>query len=447
VPQGRVRVIQHLEGGIVETIHVQEGSVVREGDALIQLNLATSGVNRNELLARLDAQVLIRARLDAQSRGVDPVYPEVEATRQPDMVRAQNRAYEARKRELENSLSVIESQMRQKELEVQELEARMRSLQTKRRDLGSSTGPLQQQLRQKELEVQEMESRAGVAQRNLELARERRKMSESLLKQGLVPRMEHLQLEAETESLEGELQNIRASIPRARASMAEIRARMADELQAVNSEINNLEPSLPRARVAVQELKQKAEGERAKFRREAEEEITSVEQALSRIGELLKEATEQRGRALVRSPIDGVVKNLASNTIGGVIKPGDPIMQIVPTDETLVVQARLNPTDRGYVREGQRATVKVSTYDYVRYGGLDGEVDLVAPDASLTKDGTPYFQVTVKTQKTYLGENPGDLPITPGMQATIDIHTGTKSVMDYIVKPVLKLRHEAFRER
>ena len=161
----------------------------------------------------------------------------------------------------------------------------------------------------------------------------------------------------------------------------------------------------------------------------------------------MKQADSQELRTEIRSPINGVVKNLGFNTIGGVVKPGDPIMEIVPTGDSLVIEAKLRPVDSGYVQVGQKATAKISTYDYSRYGGLDGEVIQVAPDSSTEQDGTPFFRVIVKTDKTYLGDEPGNYPITPGMEATVDIHTGTKSVLDYLVRPVLKLKHEAFRER
>jgi len=163
--------------------------------------------------------------------------------------------------------------------------------------------------------------------------------------------------------------------------------------------------------------------------------------------EVLKRATEQGSRAEIKSPIGGVVKNMRFNTIGGVINPGEPVLEIVPTGENLVVQTRLNPTDRGYVTEGQDAPVKISAYDYARYGGLEGTVILVAPNTSLDENGQHYFRVVVQTERNYLGSIEGSLSIVPGMQATVQIHTGQKSVMDYLVKPVLKLRDEAFRER
>src|SRR5262249_48208081 len=108
---------------------------------------------------------------------------------------------------------------------------------------------------------------------------------------------------------------------------------------------------------------------------------------------------------------------------------------------------KLNPVDRGFVRTGQKALVKIDTYDYARYGGIDGEVVSVAPDSTVPENGAPYFKVVIRTEKPYLGKAEDGFAIAPGMGATVDIHTGTKSVMAYLLRPVLKLRAEAFRER
>lgn len=381
VPQGKVKVIQHLEGGIIERIFVAEGARVGAGEPLLRLDLATAGVNRKELLARLDNALLRRARVRALSEGTALAVPADAAGRQPDVAEAERQAYAARKRELE-----------------------------------SSAGALREQVRQRELEVQELEAKRKAAATNLGLARERLKLSESLLQDGLTARMEHLRLQSETETLEGELQA--------------------------------LGPALPRARAAVAEAGQRLREAEDRFRREARDELGETEQTISRVQELLAQATEQGARAEIRSPIDGVVKKLRTNTIGGVVTPGEAIMEIVPSADKLVVEARLNPTDRGYVDAGQPAMVKISTYDFVRYGGLHGTVTQVAPDASTdAKTGAVYFEVIVETDKSWLGSKPGSLPITPGMQATVDIRTGSRTVMDYLLKPVLKLRDEAFRER
>jgi adhesin transport system membrane fusion protein len=183
------------------------------------------------------------------------------------------------------------------------------------------------------------------------------------------------------------------------------------------------------------------------FRREALEQLSQNERDVARIRETLTKATDQQRRTQITSPIEGVVKSLRFNTIGGVVRPGDPIMEIVPTSDKLVIEAKLDPRDVGYVRVGQAAVVKLSTYDFARYGGLDGTVIYLSADSYTMPDGRTYFRVQAETDKTYLGAEPGDLPIRPGMMATVDIHTGRKAVITYMLKPVLRLKSEAFRER
>ena len=380
VPQGKVKMVQHLEGGIIEALFVAEGDMVKKGASLLQLDLASSGTNLEELQVRLDSELLVRARLVAESQGTEIKFPPAAADRRPTLANAQRQAYEARKRELSSTLSIMQEQVKQKQAETKELAARTKAVK-----------------------------------RNYKLAGERLKMSKSLLSEGLTAKIEHLELEAEVESLDGELRS--------------------------------LQPSLPKALAAVEEATQRLQEGESRFRREAQDELGKVEQNIARVNELINQAEEQGSRAEIKSPIDGIVKNMRYNTIGGVVRPGEPILEIVPTSDNLVVEVKLKPTERGFIRPGQPAVIKISTYDFARYGGLDGEVIRVAPDTSLNEDGTPYFMVIVRTDKNYLGQTEGDLPITPGMQATVDIHTGKKSVMDFLVRPILKLRHEAFRER
>lgn len=380
VPLGKVKVVQHLEGGVIEELYVKDGDLVTEGQPLLQLDLGSGGTNIEELQVRLDSAVISAARLEAEATGDPLAFPPEASERRPDMVIAQRQTFEARASELESSLGILIEQVNQKELEVDELEAQQNAIK-----------------------------------KNLNLAKERLAISASLLSEGLTARIEHLELEAEVENLEGELNSITPAIPRARAAIAESQERVT-------------------------------EAER-RFRREAKEELSESQQNIARVTELLAQATQQGVRAEVKAPADGIVQNMVYNTVGGVVRPGEPIMEIVPTGEQLVVEARLNPTDRGYVEIGQRAMVKISTYDFARYGGLEGAVVQLAPDSSTDENGEPYFRVIVETDRSYLGAVEGDLPITPGMQASVDIRTGSRSVMEYLVKPVLKLKHEAFRER
>ena len=379
IPQGRVKVIQHLEGGIVQSLAVQEGTKVAAGDLLLTLELSPTAINREELQIRLDAAILGRGRFEAEAKGGAPTFPQAEAARRPEIERAEREAFEARKREFQAALQGIHEQVRQRELVLAELEA----------------------------------SRASKV-RDIALARERARLGASLLSGNLIPRIEYIQMQRDVERLDGELAVTMQQIPRAEAAIAEMRERIKEE--------------------------------QVKFQRQAYEELGRVEATIQRTRELLADAVGQRVRTEIRSPSDGVVKNVRYTTVGGVVRAGDPIMEVVPADDTLVVEARLSPVDRGYVREGQRAVVKVTAYDYVRYGALEGKVALIAADSTTENSGGVFFRVVVETQG-HLGEKPGDYPVVAGMQASVDIHTGARSVIDYLVRPVLKLRHEAFRER
>jgi len=380
VPRGQVKVVQHLEGGILRRIDVEEGQMVAAGDVLAVLDLGATALNRDELRVQLDASELRRSRLQAEAAGTAIALPAEVARRRPRLARSERETYDSRQRQLASALEVLRRQRRQRELEVRELEAKR-----------------------------------GAVRNSLELARQRLEISLGLLRDKLVSRMEHLALEAEVKALEGDLAQLVPAIPRIRAAIGEMAERMDQTTLA--------------------------------FKRVAAEELGDTEVALARGREQFARASEQALRTVIRSPIAGIVKNLRYHTIGGIVGPGDPIMEIVPSDETLVIEAKLDPVDIGYVTVGQPAVVKISTYDYIRYGGLDGRVTKVAADADNDSSGRHYYKVIVRTDRAHLGDRPGEYPIIPGMQATIDIRTGDRSVLDYLVTPVLKLRHEAFRER
>jgi adhesin transport system membrane fusion protein len=381
VPQSKLKVIQHLEGGLIQKLFVQEGDVVKEGAPLVQLDLAVTAINKDEIQVRIDALVLQRARLQSEAFSKPLQFPEEESKRRPELVRSERETFEARTREFRSVQSGLNDQMRQKELAVAEFQASRKAKDA-----------------------------------DLQLARERLSISEKLLKDQLTPRVEHLRAQSEVEKLDGELMTLNQSIPRAQAALSEVREKLGEE--------------------------------RAKFQRRAQEELQQVEVNHARTVELLSEATGQRQRTLITSPIDGVVKNMRFVTVGGVVKAGEPIMEIVPTGDRLVIEAKLKPVDRGYVEVGQHARVKISTYDFIRYGALEGKVTLIAADANNDqRTGEPSFRVIVETEKSHLGDDPTTLLITPGMTATVDIRTGERSVAFYLTKPVLKLKNEAFRER
>ena len=380
VPRGATKVVQHLEGGIIQELFVREGDAVKAGTPLLRLLLGTGSVNRAEPEVRRDGLALRRARLAAEVSGSAVEFPAEAARRQPQLAAAEREVLASRRRELETAAAVLGEQIAQRASELRELAG---SLATVGDELG--------------------------------LAREKLQISTDLVKDGLVSRIEHLDTQRDVGRLVGEQNSIGEKLVKARAALAEADARR-------------------------REL-------RERFENQVREELGTVEVDLRRTDELFAEATAQTGRTVVRSPIDGTVQNLRFTTIGGVVRPGDPIMEIVPESDRLVVEARLDPADRGYVRTGLPAVVKITTYDYVRYGGLEGVVVRISADSDVSANGRSYFSVVVETRKTWLGETRGALPISAGMQATVDIRTGQRTVMNYLLRPVLKMRSEAFRER
>ena len=186
-----------------------------------------------------------------------------------------------------------------------------------------------------------------------------------------------------------------------------------------------------------------------KYRTEAAGELTRVESELAQVTGVLTARQDLVDRTVIRAPLRGTVKNVRVTTIGGVIQPGQDIMEIVPLEDQLLVEARIPPSEVAFLRPGLAAKVKLTAYDYTSYGGLDGRVEFISAD-TLRDERKPgeenYYRVLVRTDKSVLVAGGKSLPIIPGMTATVEIRTGEKSVLDYLLKPVLRSR-EALRER
>jgi membrane fusion protein, adhesin transport system len=186
-----------------------------------------------------------------------------------------------------------------------------------------------------------------------------------------------------------------------------------------------------------------------KYRAEAAAELSRSEGELAQVTGLLAARKDQVDRTVIRAPLRGTIKNVRVNTIGGVIQPGQDIMEIVPLEEQLLVEAKIAPREVAFLRPGLPAKVKLTAYDYTVYGALDGVVELISPDTlreERNSDEASYYRVLVRTTKSALSVGGRDLPIIPGMTATVEVRTGDKSVLDYLLKPVLRSR-EALRER
>ena len=380
IPQGQVKVIQHLEGGIVTEILTKEGQRVSKGERLIQLRLGADRVRSSEIELQVDGLIIKRDRLQAELDKKTFSLPGDVNTKILKIFQKEILTFENRKQQVRGKIRILEANARQKILEIKELENRIKGREN-----------------------------------SLEFAFKRFQISKGLEKDNLATKMEVLDLENEYEQLK--------------------------------SEITELKTSLQKAKEAHTEAKQRAKALTLDFNREVSEELGLVEIALAQAREQLKTASELVKQTALLSPIDGVVKNLRQHTIGGVVQPGEAIMEVVPVRATLVIETKLSPIDVGYVGVGQNAEVKIQTYDFLRYGSLNGVVKNVAADASTDFRGEPYFRVEIETDRNYLGKDIGSLPITPGMQAEINIKTGKRSVFNYLLSPVLKTWHAAFRER
>jgi len=233
---------------------------------------------------------------------------------------------------------------------------------------------------------------------------------------------------------------------------------LSNNLNIIHRQINMTKPLLKNgsvSQVEVLQLEQQASEIASKISIAESAALDELNKAKTELAQLAqtKEALKDRlDRTTILSPVRGIVKKLYVNTIGGVINPGVDVIEIVPLDDTLLVSARVKPSDIGFIRPGQNATVKISAYDYSIYGGLQGKVELISADTIIDESkkqqrDESYYEIWVRTQKNHLGNKKAPLQIIPGMTATVDILTGKKTVLAYMMKPILKAKHSALRER
>ena len=213
-----------------------------------------------------------------------------------------------------------------------------------------------------------------------------------------------------------------------------------------------LEPQieLVRTQARVDELRNKIESMKRQFKSESATELSRVVLELNPLRQTLPAYADKLNRTQVKAPLKGVVNRVMVNTVGGVIKPGEPIVEIVPFDDTLVVEAQIRPQDIGFIHLGQSANVKITAYDYSIFGSLKGQITNISPD-SVSKEERGqvmyYYVARIETSTKAIQSLEKNLPIIPGMQAQVDIITGNKSVLSYLLKPLIGVKENAFRER
>lgn len=204
---------------------------------------------------------------------------------------------------------------------------------------------------------------------------------------------------------------------------------------------------IEKAKKSVEEVNLQIEAARQKFRAGVLTELNDVQKSQNQLVDSLPALSDKVNRTDVIAPTDGIINQVLVTTIGGVVNSGMPIVELVPLDDTLLVEAEVQPADIAFLRPGQPARVKLTAYDYSRYGSLDGNVENISADAILNDQQQYMYVIQIRTIENSLPSDDGILPILPGMVAEVDILNGKKSIMRYLMNPVLKLKDNAFRER
>lgn len=207
------------------------------------------------------------------------------------------------------------------------------------------------------------------------------------------------------------------------------------------------ELGIKKAEKSVEEVNLQIEASRQKFRAGVLTELNDIQTRQNKMVDALPALSDKVNRTDIVAPTNGIINRVLVNTIGGVVKPGMPIMELVPLDDTLLIEAEVQPSDIAFLRPGQPARVKLTAYDYSRYGSLDGHVENISADAIMNEQKQYMYVIQIRTVNNSLPSVDGALPILPGMVAEVDILNGKKSIMRYLMNPVLKLKDNAFRER
>ena len=284
-----------------------------------------------------------------------------------------------------------------------------------KRGLQSNHNILKNQVEQHEQAVKEAQSKQQQIKRSYSLALKELNIIKPLFKAGAVSEVDVIKRERQVNELQGELNAVKLSIPRLKSS--------------INESNNKIKELIIRSQS------------------EAREELNEVSAEIPRILESIDTLEDKVHRTHVRSPVNGTIKQLFVNTINGVVQPGMDLIEIVPLGDTLIIEAKVKPSDIAYLFPGLKAMVKFTAYDFAIYGGLEAEVIHISADSITNDKGESHYLVRVKTLKSYLGSTKDSLPIIPGMIAQVDILTGKKTVMDYLLKPILKAKQKALREK
>lgn len=378
IPAGKSQLVQHLEGGIVRRILVQEGQVVAAGQPLMELSDVQTRSNLGQEQSRLDALRGREARLLAELHGQNTItFPK--NLQDQNVIRVETSAWQARRARLAEEVQVLQAQGMQKKSELTETTAKRQNL----------------------LE-------------ELELAKKHHQVMDNLRKNNAASDLEVLESQTRIQRLKSQIAEAANAAPRLQSAQSEAESRVKEAI--------------------------------SRFRAEASSELTQVREELERSSHEIGTSVDRLDRNIVRTPVAGLINKLNITTIGAVVRPSEVLLEITPSDQRIVIETRANPNDRANLRKGLPAKVRVGAYDYATYGAFTGHVTEVSADTLTDERGIRYYRVNVEIDVANLvsgARQPGVL--VPGMAASADITVGKRTILSYILSPLLKFRDGAFR--
>jgi len=397
IPSSQVQIIQSLDGGILQELYVTEGMQVTKGQIIARIDdtrFRSDMAQQTQEVDALRANIIrLRAELrDVLVADVDAWQLQVKITKAPVIF----------PEDLNNTSP--------------ELVARNQDEYTTRiNNLENQVAIQGQQIKQREQEVKEITSKINTLKSSLNLANRELKLTIPLAKKRIVPEVELLKLQRSVNDIKGELNALTLLKPKVQSSYEE---------------------AILKRREAV-----------LKYRTEARAQLNELQSKFSRLSEAQVGVKDKVSKALITSPVVGTVKTLHITTLGGVVKPGEVLLEIVPSEDKLLVEAKIIPKDIAFIHIGLPAMVKVTAYDFTRYGGLEGVVEHISADTTQDQDGNSFYIIRVRTTESSMqSRDKQDMPIIPGMMTTVDVIISKRTILEYILNPILRAKEMALRE-
>ena len=395
VPSGQVKTVQHLEGGIIKEILINEGQRVKKNEKLMILESTSNQADVNEVQARIDLLTIKTLRLEAEiHKEILPNYSNYYSLNYSNDVKQALDLFSTRTKRIQSEKLIAEKLVSQAE----------------------------ENIKQEIQNLKQIEARFNQTVKTIQLLNEQIKISEELLEEELTTEYNHLNLLKEKSNLDA--------------------TQMEDEEAKIGAE-----SAIVVARTSLEDATIKFQNVERFFNEESEKELEDTSREIAQLNEIKKKLLDSLSRTIIIAPVEGIIKELAYFTEGGVIPPNSSVMNIVPTGEELVIEAKLPTADIGFIKKGQEATIRLASADSINFGIINGTVSKISPDATQDEEGNTYYKVEIKTQKTFFEYNEQKYNLTPGVEVSASILTGERTVAEYLLNPLFNISNKALRER